>query len=911
MSSRRLASLLAAFFPVFSLALWGSSPALGAPESQEFPPASKTVLRVAHSPDGLTFEDTGEVFMEHAAAPDLEFIGGERVMAVFDSQEDGSESASLNVSRSNDNGKTWSPRRALRIKGLRDDRVQVGHGDLVRVGRGSWRLYFAARYSERGSSRRTMHMIQSATTRNGADYVLDRGVRLRANTKGEPHPMAVSFGKRVHLYYKEGRRASSDKGRNSEVRHMISRRGDRFASLRSVDVSGASFAGTVLRLPKGMRAYLSSGEGIVSYVTADGREWAREPGVRLQRGWDPAVTRLADGSYLMLYCDALEEAADTQDALVEAPIEEPDDWQLLYPDDYEAVDDSDPALVDAEVAAAEEAEFAAIDAQNDQEGSLDEAEAEYQVALGENDEVPVEDVEADYQIALGENDDSPVEDEGRGESTGTVDSAREETAEDAPIGEGERLLLDEFDAPSDDGSHWMDNWDEESSDGFAPTPDFETKVDYVEWLRDFGTGQPEENAYDAYAEITGGADAQPEWPELNDMFHGDNDGPPAPWRADDHPEWETSNRAMQDLLGKFREATEMADYAMPIEFSEKDKENAPGGQPLLIGLRLPHLSRHRRLSRASLAAAWRVGDDGKVSSKRMLEAWRTTLRGAAHLNQGATLIEDLVGIAERRQVHDTARWALRRGVFGDGDFEAALNTLRQNDSARPAMPKAMRGEHAFAMDAVQFMFAPRKRGDEPQPRRDRIDSLLDDSWLGDAEEGERDAVVDRVAAMSASDVHDTIDAFNTHYRELEAQMRIGYPDVRRADVDAVAERYLHRTPVTEFFLPTLGRAYMLQARYEASRRATQLAYATHIFKAENGRWPASLAELPAELGETMRIDPFSGESFGYRVTEEGPVIYTVSENGVDDGGVHSPKWDDEPDEATGSDDFVFWPPQPK
>ena len=59
----------------------------------------------------------------------------------------------------------------------------------------------------------------------------------------------------------------------------------------------------------------------------------------------------------------------------------------------------------------------------------------------------------------------------------------------------------------------------------------------------------------------------------------------------------------------------------------------------------------------------------------------------------------------------------------------------------------------------------------------------------------------------------------------------------------------------------------------------------------------------------MRTDPFTGGQFGYRVDASGPVIYSLSENGQDDGGRHSARWDDE--KNGDSDDFVFWPVQGK
>ena len=110
-------------------------------------------------------------------------------------------------------------------------------------------------------------------------------------------------------------------------------------------------------------------------------------------------------------------------------------------------------------------------------------------------------------------------------------------------------------------------------------------------------------------------------------------------------------------------------------------------------------------------------------------------------------------------------------------------------------------------------------------------------------------------------------------------------------------------------MPSLSRAYTLSTRVEASRRATQLTYEVHLFKARNGRWPASLDELPLQAGDKSRTDPFSGGDFRYRLTEAGPTIYSLSENGRDDGGVHSPRWNDEVKSDADSDDFVFWPPQ--
>ena len=89
-----------------------------------------------------------------------------------------------------------------------------------------------------------------------------------------------------------------------------------------------------------------------------------------------------------------------------------------------------------------------------------------------------------------------------------------------------------------------------------------------------------------------------------------------------------------------------------------------------------------------------------------------------------------------------------------------------------------------------------------------------------------------------------------------------------------------------------------------------MAYNVELFKARNGRYPGSLDELPADNIQHVRTDPYSGQDFAYRVNENGAMIYSLSENGKDDGGVHSPKWGDR-GHAPESDDYIFWPPQPK
>jgi len=408
--------------------------------------------------------------------------------------------------------------------------------------------------------------------------------------------------------------------------------------------------------------------------------------------------------------------------------------------------------------------------------------------------------------------------------------------------------------------------------------------------------------------IPGDPATKPEWPELNDMFNSDYDGPPGPWDPADHPDWETSYQAAQEVLELFREATTHEGYASPPDLKFDGRIGPVEDANLLLGILLPPLSSHRAMMKATLAAAWRM-EGGKVSSGRMVQAWETSLRGANHIGSGATLIEDLVGIAERAMVQKTARWALKHDVFSGDELETALDTLREFDRDDRDPAETLRGEHAMCMDLTQYLYMPPGANGTPQSYKpERANGMIGCSPESDYCSTE---MVDRMARMEPDEVHASINAFDNHYRKLVEQFRIGYPEVRTADISAITEEHLRTTPLTEFLMPNLSRYYQLKTRSKASRRATQLAYATHLFKERNGRWPKSLDELPAEYGDRMRIDPFSGDYFGYQLTDDGPRIYSLSENARDDDGVHSPRWGDEVENDAGSDDYVFWPPQPK
>lgn len=758
--------------------LWGEEPRAEA----------GSVLRIARSNDGLRFTTDAEAFVVGGSSPGVATLESGELMAVFDAPGKASDGRTMpSVRRSKDDGRTWSPVEAVEM----DDAALRGRaargGELVVEERGGLRLYFSAVAppNAKGKSK-WPPVIRSATSKDGRSFKPDSTVAFRCRGMAEPRACVVRDGeRRVMLIADE--LAAVPKGDDPFVMvRAVSRDGRTFASTAPVQLASNIRITSVVAVDKGYRGYGWSDDGIVSLRSDDLKEWEVDKGTRLTEAWDPAVVRLKNGTYLMIY-----------NAGARAPQPE-------------------PAVADA-------AEGDAVDL----------------------------------------------------------------------------ALVDGFEGELED--------DEPDVNGLAPQPDFAQPVDYAKWYRENAIEPTDDNAYDAYAAFlpkfdSNGVADRDNWPEFKDMYNGQTESLPIqPWKPEDHPDWEETHRNAKDVLAKFREANLRSGYAPRLDPSPDASPDGPDVDRLLVSTLFPALSPYRTLSKATLAEGWRTESNGKPSADWMIDSWKTVLRGAEHMDSGTTLIESLVGMASGSLTEINARWALKHRVFDEKQLEQAFDALRQYDGERRDPGKWIRGEHAAALDMTQFAFSPPGPDGQPAINLERIKRLS--STIGDS------PGIEEFEHLGPHDAHATIEAFNRYFREALDQLRVGYPDVKSKDLEATESRYLGGSPLTKLMMPSLSRYHALRTRGEASRRATQLSYAVHIHHARTGQWPKSLEELPSEFGSEIRTDPYTGRSFGYRADKNGPTIYSASENGVDDGGLHSFRWGDWAENGASSDDFVFWPPQ--
>jgi hypothetical protein len=91
------------------------------------------------------------------------------------------------------------------------------------------------------------------------------------------------------------------------------------------------------------------------------------------------------------------------------------------------------------------------------------------------------------------------------------------------------------------------------------------------------------------------------------------------------------------------------------------------------------------------------------------------------------------------------------------------------------------------------------------------------------------------------------------------------------------------------FASTLGRTIVREMSAEGCKRIVVTALALKRYQLQHGNWPEKLAALSPEFLPTVPLDPVDGRPLRYRRNDDGTfVLYSIGENGVDDGGDVTP-----------------------
>lgn len=461
-----------------------------------------------------------------------------------------------------------------------------------------------------------------------------------------------------------------------------------------------------------------------------------------------------------------------------------------------------------------------------------------------------------------------------GETSATVDSPAgapettraQATGADAPAGRSapERPTTDAGSGPAaDEWPAWR-----------APAPNLAAKTDYVAWLNQLGrvSGADATPLYDA---AIAGFNA---WTGDAALLSAAERGEQAALTSPELAAWLAANA---DALEKFRAATRL-----PHRSWHRRSDDGT-----LFGVVLPELGPLRTLARTNLTDGRRLLAEGRPTEA--LQRYVEVSAAGAHVAQGTTLIEGLVGMAMQRQAGDAVLDLVRDPRAEKADFAAIADALETSLGPPPPMTRALEGERAFFMDAAQRVW-----DIDPQTGARVVNRARAREFLAYAGEGDPQQLEALVSDLDATSFEETVAVGNAFFDATTLALARPYHEAAALleEVESVAAG-ARSNPFLRRLTPAMSRYNLVWARGEATRRAAVLLANLRAFRQAKGEYPATLDDFAAS---PFAQDPFRAQPFVYQRRGDDFVLYSVGGDGTDAGGVH--------DDGGEINDLRFWPP---
>jgi len=283
-----------------------------------------------------------------------------------------------------------------------------------------------------------------------------------------------------------------------------------------------------------------------------------------------------------------------------------------------------------------------------------------------------------------------------------------------------------------------------------------------------------------------------------------------------------------------------------------------------IATLLPHLQESRRLVDLLGYEAMRQNQQGET--KNALTACRAALNAARSPGDEPIIISQLVRNACVVRVCQAIERTLAQGEPPLEDM-AALQKLLESEDAFPSLLLAMRGERALlykVFDAVENGVA--SVDELAQTRSGWLESTFVSLWRMDTRQDKAlflSLMTRRIAEVQLP-LHEQA-ALEKHFEQ----------EIRELPKTAVLSRLL---------MPAIAKLGESFRRKHAYLRCMIVALAAERYRREKKAWPETIDKLCPKYLSAVPLDPFDGRPLRYRRLENGVIIYSVSSDGIDDGG---------------------------
>jgi hypothetical protein len=320
----------------------------------------------------------------------------------------------------------------------------------------------------------------------------------------------------------------------------------------------------------------------------------------------------------------------------------------------------------------------------------------------------------------------------------------------------------------------------------------------------------------------------------------------------------------------------------------------------IIGILLPQLATMRSAARVLVADATQAADAG--DAERMVADLEATMAISIHVQDGRLLIGDLVGMAIRSLARQRAIELLEWKP--DLASAAQLARLQRAVSALPSALERMDlgAERLMWVDLEQRFFTDDGNGNGWFRMDGRaFFQLVSTFQLSSGESGAKpDTVMSTIgnvlpvisspaAAFLIADRRETRETFESWAKRFEDastwpirdHARVGALD---AEFDRTVRADSIRLILPRLLMPALGKATISFAEDRARATAAATACAAVRFHRDTGAWPKQPQDLVPTYLPTIPEDPWSGTPVRMGGTGDGFRIWSVGEDGTDDGG---------------------------
>jgi hypothetical protein len=318
--------------------------------------------------------------------------------------------------------------------------------------------------------------------------------------------------------------------------------------------------------------------------------------------------------------------------------------------------------------------------------------------------------------------------------------------------------------------------------------------------------------------------------------------------------------------------------------------------------RMPYVAKTRAIARCFNLSAKTKSVRGDYAGA--FADLRSLIGFASILTRGGVLIDRLVSIACTGISCKTMRQIALNYPVQEDLLRDSIRFLEETDHGLEPWAECVRHERIIIRSYVDAFF----RNPCSLPTRECPSGSLRDKAF---------RIVSLLFGSTPNIVKKDIDACYTHYISMAGKPydQAAYEhfddqmELRSSSVFGLL--LTSRDPVGRsmaFFIAHWGQedAHAEHVSMIVNLRATRVVLAIAMFKRAEGRLPQTLDELVPKYLDKVPDDPFDGKQMKYRVKADGTwVVYSVSRDKKDDGGVQDPKL------GAGKLDLVFGPMEEK